>query len=293
MKIPFELLHTFVLTARAKRMATAASTLGLTPGAVSQRIKELESVVGRLLLVRSPKGVEFTRAGQRLFERIDDLLRALEAAYADSSGRRHPQGIIITTTPSFAANWLVDRLTDFVHSHPKIEVAVEAGNSVVDLRSDPVDLAIRHGLGEYPGLVSYWLMAPAQIVVGSPLLLERGPPIKRPEDCLRYPLLHDIEQKDWAYWLKALGRKLEVPRAGHAFSDDTLLVRAAVAGQGLALVYDTYAAEEIAAGRLVHAYTGRWPSKFGYYLVGLADTFRRPAVRRFTSWLTAEASKAA
>src|SRR5215471_7199972 len=233
MKIPFELLHTFVLAARAERMAGAASTLGLTPGAVSQRIKELESVVGRQLLVRSPKGVEFTRAGQRLFERIDDPLRALEAAYADISGREHPQRIVITTTPSFAANWLVDRLGDFAHSHPKIEVAVEAGNSVVDLRSDPVDLAIRHGLGEYSGLVSHWLMAPAQIVIGSPLLLERGPPIKRPEDCLRYPLLHDIEQKDWAYWLKARGRKLEVPKSGHAFSDDALLVRAAVAGQGL------------------------------------------------------------
>jgi len=292
MKIPFELLHTFVLAARAERMAGAASTLGLTPGAVSQRIKELESVVGRQLLVRSPKGVEFTRAGQRLFERIDDPLRALEAAYADASGRRHPQRIVITTTPSFAANWLVDRLTDFAHSHPKIEVAVETRNSVVDLRSDPVDLAIRHGLGEYPGLVSHWLMAPAQIVVGSPRLLERGPPIKRPEDCLRYPLLHDIEQKDWAYWLKALGRKLEVPKSGHAFSDDALLVRAAVAGQGLALVYDAYAAKDIAAGRLVQPYKGRWPSRFGYYLVGRADTFRRPAVRRFKTWLTAEASKA-
>jgi len=132
-------------------------------------------------------------------------------------------------------------------------------------------------------------MAPAQIVVGSPLLLERGPPIKRPEDCLRYPLLHDIEQKDWAYWLKALGRTLEVPKSGHAFSDDALLVRAAVAGQGLALVYDAYAAKDIAAGRLVQPYKGRWPSRFGYYLVGRADTFRRPSVRRFKTWLTAEA----
>ena len=86
MKIPFELLHTFVLAARAKRMATAASTLGLTPGAVSQRIKELESVVRRQLLVRSPKGVEFTRAGQRLFERIDDPLRVLEALMQTPSG---------------------------------------------------------------------------------------------------------------------------------------------------------------------------------------------------------------
>ena len=94
-------------------------------------------------------------------------------------------------------------------------------------------------------------MAPAQIVVGSPQLLEDGPPIIEPQDCLRYPLLHDIARKDWEYWLTALGREQEVPKTGHAFSDDTLLVRAAVASQGLALVYDTYAAKDIAAGRLV------------------------------------------
>jgi DNA-binding transcriptional LysR family regulator len=65
MRITFELLDTFVVAARAKRMAAAASTLGLTPGAVSQRNKELETLVGHRLLVRSSKGVEMTRAGHR------------------------------------------------------------------------------------------------------------------------------------------------------------------------------------------------------------------------------------
>src|SRR5215471_16676483 len=120
MNIPFELLHTFVLSARAKRMAAAASMLGLTPGAVSQRIKELETLLGRRLLARSPKGVETTRAGQLLFERVNDRMRQLEAAYAAVSGRGHSQRITVTTTPSFAANWLVDRLSDFARAHPKI-----------------------------------------------------------------------------------------------------------------------------------------------------------------------------
>jgi LysR family glycine cleavage system transcriptional activator len=292
MRIPFELLHTFAVAASAKLMSAAAASLGLTPGAVSQRIKELEVQVGHRLLVRSSKGVEMTRAGHRLFERISDPLSALETAYETTCGRVDSQRIVVTTTPSFAVSWLVERLAEFARAHPKIEIAIEAGNSVVDLRSDPVDLAIRHGLGEYPGLVSHWLMAPAQIVVGSPALLKQGPPIAKAEDCLRYPLLHDIEQRDWEYWLTALGRKRDVPKGGHAFSDDTLLVRAAVAGQGLALVYDTYAASDIAAGRLVQPFKGRWPSKFAYYLVGRAQTFRRPAVRRFKTWLIEAASKA-
>lgn len=273
-------------------MAAAAATIGLTPGAVSQRIKELEIQIGHRLLVRSSKGVEMTRAGHRLFERINEPLRALETAYAAASGRANSQRVVVTTTPSFAASWLVERLATFTSANPKIEISIEAANTVADLSSDPVDLAIRHGLGEHPGFDSYWLMAPAQIVVASPTLLERGPPIVKAVDCLQYPLLHDIEQKDWGFWLTALGFKRTVPKGGHAFSDDTLLVRAAVAGQGLALVYDTYAASDIAAGRLVQPFKGTWPNKFAYYLVGRADTFRRPAVRRFKTWLVEQASKA-
>lgn len=290
MRIPFDLLHTFVVAARTKRMAAAAARLGLTAGAVSQRIKELEALIGHRLLARSPKGVELTRAGQNLFERIADPFQALEVGYSAAADRRASNRIVVTTTPSFASNWLVERLSGFARAHPKIEIAVDAGNSVIDLRADPIDLAIRHGLGEYPGLQAHWLMAPAQIVVGSPKLLERGPPIRQPEDCVQYPLLHDIERRDWEYWLRALGRENDVPKNGHAFSDDTLLVRAAAAGQGLALVYDTYAAKDIALGRLVQPYKGRWPSKFGYYLVGLPQTFRRPAVRRFKAWLIEEAT---
>ncbi len=273
-------------------MAAAAAAIGLTPGAVSQRIKELETLIGHRLLVRSSKGVEMTRAGNHLFERVNEPLRALEGAYAAVSGRANSQRVVVTTTPSFAAGWLVERLAAFARANPKIEISVEAGNAVADLNSDPIDLAIRHGLGEYPGFDSHWLMAPAQIVIASPTLLKRGPQIVEAVDCLRYPLLHHIEQKDWEYWLAALGSKRAVPKGGHAFSDDTLLVRAAVAGQGLALVYDTYAAADIAAGRLVQPFKGTWPSKFAYYLVGRASTFRRPAVRRFKTWLIEEASKA-
>ena len=215
----------------------AAAAIGLTPGAVSQRIKELETLIGHRLLVRSSKGVEMTRAGHHLFERVNEPLRALEGAYAAVSGRANSQRVVVTTTPSFAAGWLVERLAAFARANPKIEISVEAGNAVADLNSDPIDLAIRHGLGEYPGFDSHWLMAPAQIVIASPTLLKRGPQIVEAVDCLRYPLLHHIEQKDWEYWLAAFGCKRTVPKGGHAFSDDTLLVRAAVAGQGLALVY--------------------------------------------------------
>src|SRR4051812_9735461 len=120
MRIPFDLLHTFVVAARARRMSAAAATLHLTPGAISQRIRDLETLVGHRLLVRSAKGVEVTRAGHRLFEEINNPLRELEAAYAGLSGRRDSPRIVVTTTPSFAASWLVERLAEFSLAHSEI-----------------------------------------------------------------------------------------------------------------------------------------------------------------------------
>lgn len=274
-------------------MSSAAETLGVTPGAITQRVQTLEATVGRSLLVRTPQGVRLTRAGQSLFDRLTGLFAEIESAYAESTGRGRRQRILLSTTPSFAATWLVPRLGGFHARHPGLDVTVEADPRVIDLASDPVDLAIRHGLGRYPGLESRWLMAPAQIVIGSPALLAAGPKIRRPEDCLRYPLLHDAGRQDWQFWLDALGRRARVPDTGPAYSDDTLLVRAAIDGQGLALVADTYAQDALAAGTLVRAFHGSWPTRFAYYLVGRAASFRRPAIARFAAWITAEAARVA
>lgn len=291
MHVPFDLLHTFIVAARAQRLSDAADILGVTAGAVSQRIRGLEARIGRRLFERGPRGVTMTAAGRALFRRVSEPMTDIEAAFAAASSGSRQQQVVVSMTPSFAANWLIKRLNDFKVRHRGIEITVEASTRTVDMHAEPIDLAIRHGLGRYPGLFSQWLMAPEQIVVGSPKLLGQGRSLARPLDCLKFPLLHDIERQDWALWLEALGEKADVPPGGHAFSDDNLLIKAAVAGQGLALVFNTYAAEEIGAGRLVQPYNGSWPTKFAYYLVGPPRAFKRPAVKRFAKWLAEEAAQ--
>ncbi|MBN8907905.1 MAG: LysR family transcriptional regulator, partial [Rhodospirillales bacterium] len=88
---PFALLHTFVLVARAVRMTSAAETLGVTPGAITQRVQTLEATVGRSLLVRTPQGVRLTRAGQSLFDRLTGPFAEIEGAYAETTGRGRRQ----------------------------------------------------------------------------------------------------------------------------------------------------------------------------------------------------------
>ena len=120
------------------------------------------------------------------------------------------------------------------------------------------------------------------------------PPIATPGDCLHYPLLHDTDRADWPLWLAAHGApegSADAARAlrGSAFEDDFLLIRAAEAGQGLALVPQLYAHEEIAAGRLVQVLDLPWPARFAYYLVARPDAATRPAVQAFIAGICEEA----
>ncbi|MDN2710482.1 transcriptional regulator GcvA [Janthinobacterium sp. SUN118] len=291
--LPLQALRAFVEVGQRGSIKAAAEALHVTSGAVSQQIRLLEERVGMALFTRERQGLRLTEAGGKVhpallaaFAQIASASQALE----DIAGR---QTLTVSTVATFAAAWLVPRLGRFNQRHPQIEVRVEATSALVDLRRDRVDVALRHGLGDYPGLLVTRLMAPVLVPVASPALMAGQPPIATPADCLRYPLLHDTDRADWPLWLAAHGAPDEERAArGSAFEDDFLLIRAAEAGQGLALVPQLYAQEEIAAGRLVQVLDLPWPARFAYYLVARPDAAARPAVQAFMAWIIEEARAA-
>jgi LysR family glycine cleavage system transcriptional activator len=148
----------------------------------------------------------------------------------------------------------------------------------------------------WPGLEAERLLQPRLIPVGSPQLLAGGPPVRQPSDCLLYPLLHDAIGMDWRLWLQGLGadhRDRRIAR-GIRFSDSTLLTRAAVAGQGLALLRDTYVADDVAAGRLKVAFDAPWPADFAYYVVTRPGaSISQEQIASFKTWLMQEAASGA
>jgi LysR family transcriptional regulator, glycine cleavage system transcriptional activator len=288
----FSLLQAFVAVARTGKMKEAADQLSLTPGAVSQRIRQLEETAGQRLFERTRTGVELTSAGAEMFAALSEPFGRIEAIDRNL-GVRPLRRVVVTTMPSFAATWLVPRLKKFSDPNPEIEVVVEASKRPVNLKQEPIDLAIRHGLGNYPGLEATWLMAPELFVVASPERLKQGPPLREPADCLSYPLLHRSDRRDWALWFKAQGVQAPQSRKGLAFSDDHLVVQAAVAGQGLALVRDVYAEDNLRLKKLVRVLSGNWPVQFAYYVVGTSQALQKPAVRRFRDWILDEAQREA
>ncbi|MBL4784160.1 MAG: LysR family transcriptional regulator [Cohaesibacteraceae bacterium] len=285
MAIRIQNCYTFFLVARTGSMQAAAQELNVTPGAISQRIKDIEEQNGRRLFDRSRKGITLTEAGRSLWEDISAPFLSIENAYHDHFARGSGTGIRICAAPGFAYSVLVPRLGDFTDSHPDIRITIETSDRLADLRSDPIDLAIRHGLGEYPGLTTKWLASPELIVVASPELLEKHGGITTPADCLNYALLGTSCTIDWKMWFRAQGVDDSSARTGTLFEDDYLIIKAAKQGQGIGLINDVLVKDELEDGSLIKVLDATWPMKFAYYAVGLPAVFERPAIRNFTKWL--------
>lgn len=292
--LPLPALRTFVEVGQRGSIKAAAEALHVTSGAVSQQIRLLEERLGMTLFTRERQGLRLTEAGACVHPCLLEAFAQIDKAVATLEAFKGRQTLTVSTVATFAASWLVPRLGRFNLQHPQIEVRVEATSTLVDMRRDRVDVALRHGLGHYPGLEATRLMAPVLVPVASPGLVAGRHALKEPEDCLDYPLLHDSDRADWPLWFAALD-VADDPRSerGTAFEDDYLLIRAAVAGQGLALVPQEYAREEIAAGRLVQVLDKPWPARFAYYLVTLPGAMQRPEVQAFSDWIKAEAQASA
>ncbi len=293
MTYPLQALRTFVEVGQRKSVKAAAQALHVTPGAVSQQIRVLEDRLGVVLLERERLGMRLTEAGASVFPRLREAFLQIDQAMHDLESTKARRSLTVSTVATFAASWLVPRLGRFKQLHPDIEIRVEATSELVDLRRDRVDVALRHGLGDYPGLEVLPLMAPVLTPVASPGFLKaHGAVIHEASDCLSYPLLHDGDRADWPLWLKAHGVADDMrAERGSAFDDDFLLIRAAEAGQGLALVPQAYAQEEIAAGRLIQVLDKPWPARFAYYAVTRPGAADRPEVRAFLDWIRDEAGK--
>lgn len=288
--LPLLALRAVAETARLGSAGAASEAMGVTPGAISQHIRGLEERLGVVLFDRTPGGLRLAREAAALGPRLALAFGEIEAVLRELEALRRGPTLIVSTVGSFAVSWLVPRLPRFAARRPEVEVRVEVGSALADLVRDRVDVALRHGLGNYPGLETSRLIAPVLLPVASPELLKRGPAIRQPSDCKRHTLLQDADRADWRLWLRAhTGRDDPQAARGPSFSEDYLMVRAAVAGLGIALVRNTYAADEVAAGRLVVALDRPWPTSFAYYAVTLAGGRRRPHVAAFLDWLADEA----
>ncbi len=163
----------------------------------------------------------------------------------------------------------------------------------MDFGRDNVDMAIRYGLGRYPGLRVDPLMKDTNFPVCSPALLAGPVPLSEPGDLRRHSLLHDavgpFESPDWSKWLAAVGVTGAWPDRGQRYSQSRLVLQAAIDGQGVALGRSTLVALDLEAGRLVQPFGPALPSIYACYVVSPPATAERPKIKAFRDWLLDEA----
>jgi LysR family glycine cleavage system transcriptional activator len=289
---PLNALRAFEAAARHLSMKEAAAELSVTPGAVSQLVRGLEERVGIQLFRRGNRSLVLTEAGQSYFAPVRHAFRHISEATRRLRAQPGAGVLTVSAPPAFAASWLVPLLGQFRARHPDIELNISTTRGLANFTADGVDVAVRHGLGRYPGLRCDRIATIAMVPVCSKELLamhgHRRP--RHPSHLLGLPLLHDSERQDWALWFHAHGvTDLDhVATSGISFDDQTLLIRAAASHQGVALVSEPLARPELDQGSLVRALNAAWPQEFSYWLVCPRATAEQPKIVAFRDWLLTE-----
>jgi len=286
---PLNPLRAFEASARTLSFTKAADELFVTQAAISHQIKMLEDVIGVQLFKRLNRALMLTEEGMIFLPFVRDALDTL-AAGMDKLRRQETAGALtVSVMPSFASAWLVPRLTNFKQAHPDIDLRISANFELVDFNRDDVDVALRWGKGEYPGLKSERFMTEDIFPVCSPKLLTDGPnPIKVPDDLKYHSLIHDEMKTDWRMWLltaKVKGIDLD---KGLSFNQSNLVLQAAIAGQGVALGRSSMTHDALASGQLVKPFNLILPGDLAFYIVAPAASFDKPKVKAFREWVIGE-----
>lgn len=291
---PLAALRAFEAAARHLSFQAAAAELAVTPSAVSHQVALLEASLGVPLFRRLNRKVMLTEAGRACLPGLSDGFDRLADAVARA--RTRDDGMLtVTSSPGTAAKFLMPRIERFRERHPGLDLRIDASMRLADFHRDDVHVGLRFGRGNYPGLHVEKLHAVEVFPVAAPELVARG--LRRPEDLARFTLLHEEGMPgdagntvDWAMWLAASGITGVDAGRGLRFNVISLAMEAAIAGRGVLLARSLFAADDLAAGRLVRPFGDARATEFGLYFVTTPGLMRVAKVRDFRDWIVAEAA---
>ncbi len=282
-------LSVFEAAARHLSFTRAGEELGLTQGAVSRQVAQLEELLGVPLFERVRQRVALTLAGSAYVNEIRPVLERLTAATVNAMATKGQGGVLnLAILPTFGTRWLIPRLGGFVERHGDITINFVTRIVPFDFDAEALDAAIHFGRAVWPGSVLHRLMGEEIIPVASPALIEREH-LREPADALRVMLLQQVTRPNaWRNWLTAQGLNPASARPGARFEQFAMVAQAAIAGLGLAILPRFLIEEELRSGVLVIPFDRPMIGEDGYYLVYPHEKAAQPAVAAFRDWLLAE-----
>src|SRR6266513_3199705 len=287
---PLNALKAFEAAARHESFTRAAEELCVTQGAVSHQVKALETELAIKLFNRERQRLIITEAGRDYLAVVRDALDRIAAGTERLLQRQSAGVLTVSTSPDFAAKWLVHRLGHFAEAHTGIDLRVSATLHHVDFAREEVDLAVRHGDGNWPGLDAVRLSPEQLFAVCSPKLLSSRRRLAKPADLLKSPLIHMDNRTDWNNWLREADLDETGVTHGPVLNRASMVIDAAINGQGIALARTTLAAWDLIIGHLVRPFAETLRLSKTYWIVCPKVTATLPKIVTFRDWLLAEAS---
>ncbi|SOC82895.1 LysR family transcriptional regulator, glycine cleavage system transcriptional activator [Ensifer adhaerens] len=285
---PMTTLPAFEAAARHLSFTKAAEELFVTHGAISRAVKNLEEQLGVTLFERGTRSVQLTAVGEPYARAVREVLDQLAVATTIVTTRRSDTTLTVSTSGGFAGKWLVPRLYRFHRAHSEIDVRVSTSGNLTNFSGDGIDVAIRYGGGDYPGLTSEFLAGEEVSPVCSPRLMDGEHPLLEPSDLKHHTLIRDGYPIDWAAWLESAGVKDVDPNGGLTFDSYTFAIEAAVQGEGVALGRTMLVEGDLAAGRLIRPFDIALRAQSSFYLVYPPEAIRQRKVKAFRDWLCSE-----
>lgn len=288
---PLAAIRVFDAVARLQNLSRAAEELNMTQSAVSYQVKQLEAFAGAPLFNRLARGVELNARGKLVAPAVARSLAELRAAFRqvrDESGNL----LVISTMQTIAASWLAPRIGKLQLEHPELAVRLDINPRMVDFAVEPVDVALRSGKGDWPGLRSHFLLGQDFTPVASPAYLDREGRPETPRAMLRHVLIAPSDDW-WPVWFRTAGVNdmTKIPRPGIDVETQQMAARVALAGHGISLVTPGFVADELATGQLVRLFDINANTGSSYYLVYPEDTAQRRKIKIFRDWVLKEAGR--
>ena len=280
-------LRSFEAAARHQSFSLAADELHVTHAAISRQVRRLEETLDVRLFTRTGNRVVLTPAGADLLPVLSRAFDAIATATDRAADGRRTGRLVLSVDPGLAARWLNTRLERFHRTAPEVDVEIIPALDLTAFSQGRADAAIHYSFTQpLPADRSVWLIAVEAFPVCSPRLVEAGG-LAATSDLARHRLLHEQDTSWWRRWLTLAGVEEVDWTKGLIYHDSSLVLDAAVAGQGVAVGDNLLAFEELVAGRLVKPF-GPTLRSGSYYLLKPDRGSEHPALAAFETWLVGE-----
>lgn len=257
-------LRAFEALARHGTLTAAAASLNVTHAAIAQHVRTLETHLAVTLTKRTGRGISLTPEGKELATTLTEGFGVIQAGVQAITTAKEDKPLSITTTPSFAENWLLPRLSQFWSAHPNIMLSITPNMTVVDLRRDPYDLAIRYGKGDWAGMKTTFLVPADYVVVAAPSILAGRCPTQI-TDLNDLPWVFETVHQEPQRWAAENGLDLACCQM-KTFETLNMALSGLRAGLGVSVVSRALVERDITNGTLVEV-AAVPPTGVGYHIV--------------------------